>query len=522
MLAESPEHFDAWNMLGIVLHLQGRYPAAVQCFDRAISIDPGIAAAHAHRGLPLQKLRQYEDALASYDRALALRADFPEALINRGNVLQDLDRPADAVASYDRALALRPGVAEALFNRGNALQALKRHADALASYDRALASKSDYPEALVNRGLALEDLNRLEEALASYDRALAQRPGYARALHNRGAALMAAKRWNDAANSFARLIEQAPDYDYAAGNLQICRLQSCDWDGLPQLVGHVERAVAAGAKAASPFSFLAISGRAEAQRRCAQTWIADKHPASPAPMWTGERYRNDRIRVAYLSADFRDHPVAFLMARLFEIHDRQRFDPIAISFRRPAGDAMGRRIGAAFEQVLDVSAMSDREVAERIRDLRVDIAVDLMGFTTGSRTAIFAHRAAPIQVGYLGFPGTMGANYIDYLIADEFVIPKRSEGHYSERIVRLPDTFQVNDDARRVERKSDHARGSGPSGRCAGLLLAQQELQDQSRDLRPVDARAAERRRQCAVALRGQCVGGEQPSPRGGQAGRLA
>ena len=454
MLAEAPDHFDAWNMLGVVLYEQRQYSAAAQCFEQAIAINPGSAAAHLNLGLPLQKLRKCDEALASYDRALALRPDYPEALLNRGNALQDLGRHEDGLASYDRALAVRPEHAEALYNRGNALQSLKRHAEALASYDRALALRPDYPEALLNRGIALEDLNRIDESLASYDRALALRPDYTRALSNRGTAFASLKLWKNAAASFSRLLELAPDYEYAIGNLLKCRLHGCNWEDLPHLAGRTAVAVDGDAKAISPFSFLASSGSAAAQLRCARTWIADRHPASPAPMWAGERYRNDRIRVAYLSADFRDHPVSFLTARLFELHDRQRFEPIAISFRRAAKDTTGRRLSAAFGQWLDVSGMSDRAVAERIRDLRIDIAVDLMGFTTGGRTGVFAHRPAPIQVNYLGYPGTMGAPYIDYIIADDYVVPKGSEVHYSEQVVRLPGSFQANDDKRKASEKA--------------------------------------------------------------------
>ena len=441
-------------MLGVVLYAQHQFSAAAHCFEQAIAIDPGSAAAHLNLGLPLQRLRRGDEALATYDRALALRPDYPEALLNRGNTLLDLGRHEEGLASYDRVLAVRPAHAAALYNRGRALQGLKRHAEALASYDHALALRPDYPEALLNRGIALEDLNRIDESLASYDRALALRPDYARALSNRGTALASRKLWQDAAASFSRLLELAPDHDYAVGNLLKCRLRGCDWEDLPQLAGRTAVAVDRGAKAISPFSFLAASGSAAAQLRCARTWFADRHPASPAPMWAGERFRNDRIRVAYLSADFGDHPVSFLTARLFEIHDRRRFEPIAISFRPATEDRMARRLDSAFDRWLDVSGMSDRAVAERLRDLRIDIAVDLMGFTTGSRTGVLAWRPAPIQVNYLGYPGTMGAPYIDYIIADEYVVPKGSELHYSEQVVRLPGSFQANDDQRKASAKA--------------------------------------------------------------------
>ena len=448
-------------MLGIVQYQQGGYLAAAQSFEKAIAIDPSIAAAHRHLGLPLQRLGRCEEALASYDHALVLEPDSIVALINRGNALQDLGRHEEALASYDRALALQPGHAEALYNRGNVLQILRRHAAALASYDLAIAARADFPEAHVNRGIACEDLDRWDEALASYNRALALRPDHAGALNNRGTALQSLNRWSEAAQTFERLIARTPEYGYALGKLVSSRLHTCQWDDLGQLAGRVEAAVANGARAVSPFSFLAISGAPSAQLRCARTWVADKHP--PVREWADHGHHSDRIRVAYLSADFRDHPVAFLLARLFEIHDRRRFDPIAISFGRATGDAMERRIGAAFGSVVDASGMSDDEVAAKMRALNVDIAVDLMGFTTGNRASILARRPAPVQVNYLGFPGTMGARFIDYIIADAYVVPGGSEEHYAERIARLPDTFQANDDTRQAsERRPTRAQAGLP------------------------------------------------------------
>jgi len=448
-------------MLGVVLYQQGGYAAAMQCFAKAIAIEPGIAAAHLHLGLPLQRLGRCEEALASYDRALLLQPDSFEALLNRGNALQDLGRYEEGLASYERALALRPAHAEALYNRGNALQSLRRYAAALASYDLALEARPDYPEAHVNRGITCEDLDRRDEALASYDRALALRPDYLRALENRGATLQSLNRWSEAAGSFGRVIARAPEHDYALGNLLSCRLHTCEWGDLAQLADRTEAAVVNGARAVSPFSFLAISGAPSAQLRCARTWVDDKYPR--AHEWADGRRPGDRIRVAYLSADFRDHPVAFLLARLFEIHDRRRFEPIAVSFRRETGAAMERRVGAAFDVVVDASGMSDGEVAAKMRELKVDIAVDLMGFTTGSRPGILALRPAPIQVNYLGFPATMGARFIDYIIADEYVVPRGSEAHYAESVARLPDSFQANDDTRQAaERRPTRAQAGLP------------------------------------------------------------
>ncbi len=227
-----------------------------------------------------------------------------------------------------------------------------------------------------------------------------------------------------------------------------CRLNDCDWTDTAAEADRIVRAVEDGRRAVAPFGFLAISSSPPAQLACARTCIADRHPPSSAPLWQGERYAHERIRVAYLSADLREHPVAYLMAELFERHDRRRFETVAVSFGSAAPSAMRTRLQQAFDRFLDVRAMSDREVAQQLRAMEIDIAVDLMGITAEARTGILALRAAPVQVNYLGFPGSMGADYIDYLIADRYLIPEQQRQHYAEQVVYLPDTFQANDATR--------------------------------------------------------------------------
>jgi protein O-GlcNAc transferase len=258
------------------------------------------------------------------------------------------------------------------------------------------------------------------------------------------------RRYGDAADMFARLVALAPDHDYAIGSLHECRLQECDWTSATADAERIVRAVEEGRKAVAPFAFLAISPSAEAQLACARTFMADRYPPSPAPLWQGERYEHERIRVAYLSADLREHPVAYLMAELFEGHDRRRFETVAVSFGSAAPSPLRTRLQAAFDHFLDVREQSDGEVAQRLRGLEIDIAVDLTGITAEARSGILARRPAPVQVNYLGYPGSMGADYMDYLIADRYVIPEERRGHYAEQVVYLPDTFQATDATRRL------------------------------------------------------------------------
>ncbi len=453
ILAQAPVHFDALHLLGIARMQQGAHKDAIDLIRRAVDVDPrnpNKAAALSNLGIALSESGRAAEALGCFERSLALDPRNPETHYNLGNARLATQQPGEALASYERALALKPDHVAALNNRGNALSALRRVQEALASFDRAIAARPDFADAHANRADALLALQRPDEALASADRALALKPGFAEAINSRGNALRALKRYDEAARAFAQLLESGPRFDHALGDLVDCELRSCDWTHLAAHVARVSAAVAEGRRAALPWVFLGVSGSAAAQLACARTFVADRFPAAATPLWRGERYRHDRIRVAYLSADFHEHATAHLIAGLFEMHDAARFELTAVSFGPETNDPMRERLRRAFPRFVDVRDRSDGDVAAMLRESEIDIAVDLKGFTANSRTGILALRPAPVQVNYLGYPGTMGAPYIDYIIADPHVIPPDHDIHYSEKVVRLPDAYQVNDATRRI------------------------------------------------------------------------
>lgn len=409
------------------LHQQGRLDEARAGYLEVLRLQPRhFDALHLLGALEMQAA-QYEKALEFLDRAIAADASRSAAYSNLANALRMLNRPQEAIGRCDRALQLDPGNVAAL----------------------------------VNRGLSLRDMERNAEALADLDRALALAPGSANILGNRGHVLRKLARFEAAAACFSQLLAVAPEHEYARGALLHMRLQTCDWTEYAPTVERITASVRAGRRADYPFSFLAIARAAEDQRRCGETFVAHIHPGAPLPPLAAPREPGGRIRLAYLSGDFREHAISYLMAGVFEQHDRDRFETIAVSFRPADGGATGRRIAAAFERFIDVSQMNDREVAASLREMQVDIAVDLMGFTNGSRTPILAHRAAPVQVNYLGFPGTMGAGYMDYIIGDRFVIPEDRRAAYAEKVVWLPDCFQANDDKRAIAAPMPSRQESG-------------------------------------------------------------
>lgn len=479
----NPKYPDAHCNLGFVLQKLGRREEALKSYDRAAALELGYADAHYNRGTVLKELGQFEAALAAYNKALASKPDHVDAHLNRGSVLQELKRFDDALADFDTALAFKPNYAEAHFNRANILRELRRYEEALASFDRALALKSDYAEALANRGNVLLKLKRFAEALISYEKALAIKPDYAEPLVNRGNALKELRRFPEALASYDQALAIKPDYaevhfnrglvlyalmryaeavasyDKASSlksvdtlqNVQGCRLyaklQICDWDGIDADRSEILTAVEKGTDFPWPFQMLAFSPSSKHHLSCARHFVAERHPPADKPLWDGERYAHDKIRVAYVSGDFYGHPVGYAVAGMFEQHDRAQFEPVAISLMY-RDDDVARRIKSAFDLYFDVAERSDRDVAELIRQLEIDIVVDLLGFTGGNRTDIFAHRPAPIQVNYLAYPGTMGARYFDYLVADRTVIPQDHRAYYDEQVVWLPDSYHVNDNRR--------------------------------------------------------------------------
>lgn len=436
---------EALNNRGNALLELGRDEDALASYDQALVLKPDYAHAYNNRGLALLNLKRHVDALASLNLAIEFAPDFALAFNNRGYVLQQMGRQEEALASYARTLALQPDDVGALNNHGNALLDLQRNQEALASYDNALRIKPDSAEVLNNRGLALLNLKRFTEALADFDRAQELNPDFVLAHNNRGNALRDMGRYEEAARSFAYVVQIAPDYDYGPGNLLHTQILCCDWAQHEQSAHSIAVSVASGKRVIVPFPFLTFSQSAPAQLQCARIFVADKCPASLPPLWQGRRYRHDKIRVAYLSADFHHHATAFLMAEMFEVHDKHRFETTAICFGPEVRDSMRERLEPSFNQFVDAGRMSDLEVAQLMLQSEIDIAIDLKGFTTNCRTGILAHRPAPVQVNYLGYPGTMGADYIDYIIADHYLIPAEHQIHYSEKVVYLPDSYQPND-----------------------------------------------------------------------------
>ena len=460
-IALNPGYAAALANRGKLLAEQGRHDDAIASYDRALGSDPGNAGLLCDRAASLRQLNRLDETLASYERALAVEPGHFDARHGRGQALSLLRRHEEALAEFDRALLTNPDDADVLSNRGSALFELQRWAAALASCDRALTIAPDHLEALHNRGSALIGLGRSEEALASYDRALAINPDHVATLNHRGNALLQLERADEAAQSFARTVALDPDLEYARGNLFHAQLLCCDWSGYGTACDLIASGASEGKQHWLPFMFQTAPTSAAAQLACNRAYITAHCPPSPNPLWRGERCRHDRIRVAYLSADFRNHPVAYSLAQVWEGHDRARFETSAISFGPLIDGEFGQRLEQAFDHFIDARDRHDRDIATLLREQEVDIAVDLMGHTSAGRLGVFAMRPAPIQATFLGYAGTTGADYIDYIVADQTVIPEDEQRCYSEHVAYLPDTFMPFDSTRQIAERTPSRHGQG-------------------------------------------------------------
>lgn len=463
-----------WFNAGVVLARLGRIDEAIARFDQAIKLDPTYDAAIKQRdnlsaalwqrgGLPVpggdrgagyaDKLRQAVElqGLGKLDEAELLfleilgadNNDVP-SLYSLGALEQTRNNPDKALSYFERGVRIRPDYAPLWYSRGVILQSQKQHDEAIESYDKALSLNPEYIEAMINRGAVLVEVKRHKEALVNYEELLKVDPHNCKALCNRGIILTDFKLYDLAIQTYERLLQVSPDFDYALGLLCFAKLHACNWEQLDTYYPQLLAGIRAGKRVCKSQALLAISNEPHDHLLCSQIFARHYYPRQE-PMWKGERYEHGKIRIAYVSPDFREHPVGHLTAGIFERHDKERFETIAISLGIDDNSRLRERMVAAFDRFIDVRQMSSRSVAEMLRSMEVDIAVDLAGYTADSRTDIFAYRPVPVQVNYLGYSSTMGVDYMDYIIADRFVIPENLRDCYSEKVVYMPDSYLPTD-----------------------------------------------------------------------------
>lgn len=479
-----PDDATACNTRGNEWLMANRPADAIRAYDRAIALKPDYVDPYFNRGNALLRLQRNQDALASFDQAIALSPGLGLAHYNRGTVLQTLDRLPEAMESYRKVLAIDPANVQARFNLGCIHLQMKQFDETLECMDQVIERAPEIPEPHNNQGTALLRLGRYAEAVAAFSRALEINPQSAEAYNNRGEAQLQLRNLESALADVSRAIELRPQqgesrflmgrllremkrYDEALQQFYLAQrlpaplamLQSeivtakvhgCIWQNLDEELLQLQQDIRARKPVLEPFSALSVFDQPALHKEIASRLVERDMPGSAALGAIPVRARGEKIRIGYYSADFRNHPSAYLIAELIEVHDRERFELFAFSVSPQVHDSMRERLVVAFDHFLDVRERTDLDIAQLSRELGIDIAVDLMGFTQATRLRCFSYRCAPVQVSYLAYPGTIGASYMDYVIADKVVIPPHAQADFTEKVVYLPHSYQVNDSQRKV------------------------------------------------------------------------
>ena len=442
-----PEDHNAFYNLAGFLYKQKKYKKSLSIYQKVLDLDEDNINVIYNIGDILIDIKEYENAVQYFQKVIEFQPNSDDALNNLGFIHLELGYLEESLKYFNRAIIINPRNFKAYNNRGNALQGLKRLEEALGSYDCAIEIKPDYAESYYNSGVVLQKLRLEEKALASYESAIKIKSDYAEAYYNRGNSLEFFKRFDEALASYKIAYNLKPDSDYLFGTILHIKMQMCCWQNFDTYIDNLLAHIKEGKKSSTNFSVLAVTDSLLIQRKSSEIWINDKYPFNPSLGIIPKHPQKGIIKIGYFSADFHEHPVSYLTVELFELHNKNQFELIGFNFGEQDFSIIEKRISIAFDAFINVGRMSDKEVAELSRAININIAIDLTGSTGNERVGVFSYRAAPIQVSYIGYLGTMGSDYYDYLIADETIIPIKHQQYFTEKIVYLP-SYQVNDSKR--------------------------------------------------------------------------
>ena len=449
ILLHSPHHIDALNLLGVIECVNSNTEVAIPIFKKIISLNSRHYFANFNLGNIYFENNQFSIAADYFKKALNIDPKNIGALTNLGQTLSNLGNKKEAIHLLDRALELNPKFIEALNNKGKILAELRSFQSADECFEKALSLNANLFEIHFNRCGLLYNMYRFSDALYHIDKAIELNGAYTESFYSKANLLHDIGRHKDAILAYELAFTKAPSNKFSIGTYLHCMLRLCEWDKFFKLQRKIEDEVKLGLKTASPFSVHSFLDDPLIHLSATQIYVESEFPLKEEVDWPIKCNNNPKIRIGYFSSDFRNHPVAHLIAELFELHDKDNFFIIGISLIKAPDSPIRSRISDSMDMFIDAHNLSDDEVCFLLRDLHIDIAIDLNGHTANSRTGIFSRRIAPIQISYLGYLGSMGSPYYDYLIADHTIIPQNLQCHYSEKIIYLK-SYQINDKKRPI------------------------------------------------------------------------
>ena len=489
ILKNEPNNFEALQLIAAINLQDKKYLLATIQLKNALKVEKKHAYIYNNLGIGLKGLQKYEEAIVNFDEAINIDKDYIDAFFNLGNTYLDLKNPEKAIVNYKKVIELNPDHIHALNNLGNCFVATKKLDLALTHYQNALTIDPSFipvyancgdvygemqefkksidcyvkaieggyqsPQVFTKLGASYASLNLLDLALQSYQSALAIDPRFGNAIVNSGCALLDKKLHNLAHNAFSKALLSEGVYPYLRGLFQINQMYIAQWNDFESQVSLILSDINANINCIRPFDFLALIDSPDGALKAAKMLVNDKYPNKEYVLDPINTNRpNKKIKIAYFSPDFLNHAGATLIAELIELHDRSKFEIYGFSFSADASDVYSKRLRASFDKFIDVSSLNDIEVANLSRSLNIDIAIDRNTHTKNNRLNIFSYRAAPIQVNFLGYPGTSGTDYIDYIIADHHVIPENNRVFFSEKIAYLQNSYQPNDRKKTISAKN--------------------------------------------------------------------
>jgi len=453
ILKTEPNNFNALYLLGVIAFQTKNYSKSVEIITKAIEINSKNSEFYNFKGIVLVHLNKFEEAIQNWAKAIEIDPNSLDAFNNRGNALIKLKKNELALKDFDQAIKIKPNFAQAYNNRGVVLKDLNRFDLALESVNKAIEINTKYADAYNLKGVILRELNQIEDSIKNYEKALELNPNFANAHVNVGNILLNENKQLDLAlESFTKALKISTNLNFLFGKYIHTKAWLSNWNSIDEEISSLENKIDNEIKTSTPFPILSLIDFPDLQKKNAENFVENQYSLSNNLGPILKKTSNKKIRIGYYSADFNNHPTSFLMIRLLELHDRSNFEIFCFSLAN-RDDEMRERVLKACDKFLDVSLKSDVEIAKISREFSIDIAIDVMGFTKGNKFQIFAEKCAPIQVSYLAFPGTTGSNFIDYVIADKIVISQELKKHYSEKIIFLPDTYQVNDSTKKISDK---------------------------------------------------------------------
>ena len=448
-----PNFADAYNNLGICLEKLNDLDGAKKNYNLAIDNRPNFAEAYNNIGVVFQKLRNFDQAILQYKKAISYKNLYLDAYINLANLFKEIKQFEEAIKNYDLAINLNPNLAEVYNNKGNALKEIKKFEEAIKNYDLAINLNPNLAEVYNNKGNAFKEIRKFEEAIKNYDLAINLNPNFAEAYFNAATALQDIKNFEKAVLYFETALLLDKEIPFCKGYLLHAKMLCCNWSGLNELYKEIYNDVEKNRYSATPFGYQAICDDESNLQKCAQLYSSKRFPEIKNNLFSKKISKNKKIKIGYLCGEFREQATSILMTEVWEKHNKEDFEIIAFDSGWDDKSLRRNRIITAFDKFIDISKVSDFDAAKLIYKEQIDILINLNGFFGTGRPVVFSYRPAGIQINYLGFPGTIGSKYIDYILCDQTVVPLESKKFYNEKIIYFPDSYQANDTKRNISDK---------------------------------------------------------------------